>query len=142
MGLLVSRAAIAILLSVHLFLVVWAVAGIFEMATGYAVWEGAISPGFPDWMLWLQWPPILLTGLAFVAGYALRWPQMPQAVIAGYAVLAALCAYQTFFLLTHDTRFLAMAAEYAAYIAIGLFLLRSRLVRARLAGGAAAGANA
>lgn len=127
-----SRLAIVVLIAVHLFLLVWAIAGFIELLTGRAVWEGATSPEFPEWMLWAQWPPILLTALAFLVGYAVRWPLMPHAVVAGYVVLGALCAYQTFFLLTHDTRFIAMAVEYAAYIVIGLFLFRSALVNERL----------
>lgn len=133
MGDMLHRAIITALVAVHLFLLAWAIIGIAEFVSGQVIWPGATNPDFPRWMLLAQWVALPLTALVFLLGYAFGWRGMPSLLLAGYAVLAALCAYQTFFLLTHDTRFIAMALEYAAYVAIGIFLFRSARVQARLA---------
>jgi hypothetical protein len=46
-----------------------------------------------------------------------------------YGAMAAVCAYQTFFLLTDADRFRGMAIEYAEYALILVFLFRSRAMR-------------
>jgi len=127
-----SRVIVWVLVAVHLFLLAWAVVGLAEFVSGSVIWPGATNPGFPDWMLLAQWAALMATALIFLLGYQARWRAMPEALAASYVVLGALCAYQTFFLLHHDTRFLAMAAEYAAYIAIVVFLYRSKFIVARL----------
>ena len=126
------RAVVTALIAVHLFLFAWAAIGIAEFVSGQVIWPGATNPTFPRWMLVAQWAALLATGLVFPVGYAFGWRAMPYMLIAGYVALGALCAYQTFFLLVHDTRFIAMAMEYAAYIAIGIFLFRSARMQARL----------
>lgn len=47
--------------------------------------------------------------------------------------MAAMCAYETFFSLTNDSRFLAMAIEYSEYALILAFLFLSDYMRQRFA---------
>lgn len=131
---LLPRVVIGGLIAVHLFLIAWALVGLAEYVSATVPWPRVSNPLFPKWVLLAQWLLILPTALAFVAGYAWSWPQMPLAVTFGYVCMAALCAYQTFTILENDGRFLAMAAEYCAYVGIALFLFRSDFVQTRLAG--------
>lgn len=131
---LAPRIVMDVLMAVHVFLALWALVGLMEFAAARVPWPRVSNPLFPEWMLLAQWLAILPTAIAFLVGYALGWPYMPHAVTAGYYVMGALCAYQTVFLLQHETRYLAMAAEYAAYAAIAVFLFRSDHLRDRLAG--------
>lgn len=131
---LVPRVVVGVLVAVHLFLAAWTLVGLAEFFASQVPWRPISNPLFPPWMLLAQWLAILPTAIVFLAGYALGWQYMPHALGVGYAAMAGLCAYQTVYLLKHDTRFLAMAAEYVAYIAILVFLLKSNHVRQRLGG--------
>lgn len=53
----------------------------------------------------------------------------PRAMLCVYAAMAAVCAYQTFFILTHPSRFRAMAIEYLEYALILAFLFFSPRMR-------------
>lgn len=129
---LLPRLVVGVLVALHLFLAAWALVGLAEFFAPQVPWRRVSNPLFPEWMLHAQWLAILPTALVFLVGYALGWPYMPAALGVGYAAMAGLCAYQTVFLLQHDTRYLAMAAEYAAYVGILVFLVRSEYVRAHL----------
>ena len=70
---------------------------------------------------------MLLAGGIFLGGYAVRWSGTPVAL--AYVCLAALCAVETFGFLVSRTRFLGMAVECAAYVAIVIFLFRATSAR-------------
>lgn len=129
---LLPRITVWLLMGVHLFLIAWAVVGLIEFVSPQVPWPRVSNPLFPGWVLLAQWLLILPAALVFVLGYWAAWPQMPMVLAIGYALMASLCAYQTFTILENDTRFLAMAAEYAAYVAIVIFLFRSEYVQDRL----------
>lgn len=118
----------ALLLLVHAFLVVWAVAGLADWLLPRTPWPEVSNPLFPRSVLLLQWLFILATAGVFLVGFAFRWPLMPAATAVGYLAMASLCAVETFGYLEHRWRFAAMALEYATYVAILLFLFRSGYV--------------
>lgn len=121
------------LVIVHLGLAVWSLVGLVEFVLPAVPWPRIANPLFPPAVLLGQWLLVLGTATIFVGGYVRRWRHMPLAVGVGYALMASLCAYQTFFILMHEIRFVAMAAEFATYIAILAFLCRSP-ARARFIG--------
>jgi hypothetical protein len=84
-------------------------------------------------MLVLQWTLVCVAATVFIAGYLGRWRHTPVAMLSTYGVMALVCAYQTFFILTSPTRFQAMALEYVAYTVILLFLFHSEHMRLRFA---------
>jgi hypothetical protein len=83
-------------------------------------------------MLLLQWCVVAAAALTFLVGCAERWPRLPAAMVAWYVVMAAVCAWQTFFILEHPSRFAQMALEYAEYVAIAIYLHLSPHIRGRL----------
>ena len=127
-----DRAALLFLLAVHAGLLCWALVGFAEMVLATPPWPRLSNPLFSPGMLFLQWVLVAGAALTFLLGLALRWPRLRGAMAAWYAAMAATCAWQTFFILEHDTRFLAMALEYAEYAAILLYLHHSSAVRARI----------
>lgn len=127
-----DRAAIVFLLAVHAGLLGWAVIGFAEMVLAEPPWPRLSNPLFSPAMLFLQWFLVAGAALTLLLGYALRWPRLRGAMALWYAAMAATCAWQTFMILTHDTRFHAMALEYAEYVAILVYLHYSPIVRARL----------
>jgi hypothetical protein len=84
-------------------------------------------------MLALQWLLIAAAALVYIGGYVGRWRRTPVAMSVIYAAMALVCAYQTFFILTHPSRFREMALEYAEYAVILAFLFRSQHMRERFA---------
>ena len=76
-----SRGIVWILVAAHLFLLVWAVVGLAEFVSGQVLWPGATNPGFPRWMLLVQWAALLATALTFLVGYQARWRAMPKALL-------------------------------------------------------------
>jgi hypothetical protein len=69
-------------------------------------------------MLALQWSLIASAALVYICGYVGRWRRTPLAMSVIYAAMAFVCAYQTFFILTHPSRFREMTLEYAEYAVI------------------------
>lgn len=111
-----------VLVVVHLGLFAWAATGMAELLFSRVPWPRISNPLFSDQMLLTQWLLSLGAALIFLFGLALGWRNMPVALAVCYAAMAAVCAYQTFFILENDSRFIAMAVEYAAYVAIVTFL--------------------
>jgi hypothetical protein len=136
MARILSRWFMGLLLVVHAGLILWAGVGLAEWFLSTVPWQRVANPLFPPAMLLAQWLSILGTSGIFLAGYLLRWPGTPTAVTLGYAVMASICAVQTFGYLVHASRFVDMGLEYATYVVIALYLFRSALARERFAGGA------
>lgn len=120
-----SRLFAVILLVVHGGLALWGVAGFLELALPSVPWARLSNPLFSPSMLALQWTLICAAAMVFIAGDLARWRHTPRAMAGIYGAMAAVCAYQTFFILTSPTRFWAMAIEYVEYVVILLFLFRS-----------------
>lgn len=126
-----DRSVAAVLFAVHVGLLVWAAAGFAEMAWTDQPWPRVSNPLFSEAMLFLQWSVVAGAAATFCIGYARRWAGLPGAMTAWYAVMAAICAWQTFLILEHSARFVLMALEYAAYVAIALYLHLSPHMRGR-----------
>lgn len=127
-----DRAIAVLLVVVHAGLLVWAMTGFAKMAWATPPWPRVSNPLFSDAMLLLQWCVVAAAALTFLIGYACRWSRLRAAMAAWYVVMAAICAWQTFFILEHSSRFVQMALEYAEYVAIAIYLHVSPHIRSRL----------
>lgn len=127
---------VAGLVVLHIGLLVWALMGFAEWFRLAVPWPHVANPLFPHGVLLAHWTSVLLTASLFLGGLALRSPATPSAVACGYAAMATVCLIETTTYLVHDTRWLAMGLEYAAYIGIGLFMFRSAWAQAHFSGGA------
>ncbi|MEQ8267839.1 MAG: hypothetical protein RH982_11620 [Parvibaculum sp.] len=116
---------VAGLVVLHAGLLVWALMGFAEWFRVDVPLPHVANPLFPSGVLLAHWTSVLVTASLFLGGLALRWPATPTAVACGYAAMATVCLVETTTHLVHDTRWLAMGLEYAAYIGIGWFLFRS-----------------
>lgn len=130
-----SRLFPYLLLAVSALLLVWAVLGFIEYAAP-SVAFGLQDPGFPRGTQFLHWLLLLMTGAIFVVGFLLRWRHTPYATITMYATLATLCFVETVDFNAFgggSERFLFMAAEYAVYVVLSAYLLRSQHIAERFA---------
>lgn len=128
---IISRIFAGLLVLVHVGLAAWALVGFAEMIFAELPWDRVSNPLFGPGMLALQWSLILIAAVTFIGGYATRWPRTPVAMAVIYGAMSLTCAWQTFFILVHDTRFREMGIEYAEYAIILLFLFFSTHMRAR-----------
>jgi hypothetical protein len=118
------KIVLALLLLLHLGLLAWGISGLGEfLLPGLGL--GLQNPLFPAWLQLAHWIAILAGGGAFLAGYLLLPRLLLPLLAAAYLAMAAVCAVETLFFLEGSGKYLAMAAEYAAYLAI-LALLASR----------------
>lgn len=85
------------------------------------------NPRFPREVLFLQWSLTLAAGMVFLGGYSRSWSRTPSTMAGIYRAMAAVCAVETFGYLEGSARFVAMGLEYAAYVVIVVFLVRSDL---------------
>lgn len=128
-----SRSLPYALLAVKAGLLVWGILGLWEYllpAAGF----GLQNPGFPPGTQLLHWLLLLLTGSLFIVGFALRWRHTPGATIMMYASLATLCFVETVDFGAFGEAPLSlfiMASEYAVYVALSVYLLRSRRIAER-----------
>jgi hypothetical protein len=126
-----ARLIAGILIVIHTVLGGWALVGFAELLLSDVPWTRVSNPLFSRAMLLLQWVLIGTAAAIFLAGYFRRWKRTPLAMLFLYSAMAGVCAYQTFFILTSGTRFLAMAGEYVAYALILGFLFFSNRMRLR-----------
>lgn len=131
-----DRAIAALLVVVHAGLLAWALVGFAELAWPLPPWPRLSNPLFSGAMLLLQWTVVAAAAVTYLAGYASRWAGLRRAMVGWYVVMAAICAWQTFFILEHSARFAQMALEYFEYAVITLYLYRSQHIRERLSVGA------
>lgn len=124
-GISFGRIVLAGLVLLHAGLLIWALMGLAEWIFGAVPWPAVANPLFPRAMLFFHWLSVIAASAAFLAGLALRWPGTPIAVSLGYGGMAAVCLVETTQYLVHDMRWVAMAAEYAAYLIIGSWLFLS-----------------
>ncbi len=123
----------AVLLAVHGILIVIGAGGLVELAVAQPPWTPYTNPELPGWMLLVQWLLMLAAGAVFIAGYAMRLRALPHLMAGIYAVMAAVCALQTFTMLSNADRFTNMAIEYAEYAVILVYLYVAPPMRARFA---------
>ncbi|MCC7510552.1 MAG: hypothetical protein IT464_14415 [Planctomycetes bacterium] len=131
MGRVLTTLIVIVLLGVHALLVVIGVAGLMEWFVAQPPWPRFSNPELPRAMLALQWLLLIGAGAVFVAGYLARWRWLPFAMAASYLMLGAVCAVETFTMLTNEDRFTNMAIEYLEYTAILLFLFGAPEMRRR-----------
>ena len=124
-----GQAVLAGLAVLHAALLVWALTGLAEWLFGAVPWPEVTNPLFPRPVLLWHWLSVIAASSAFLTGLMLRWPGTPLAVVLGYGAMALVCLVETTQYLVHETRWLAMAAEYAAYLAIGSWLFFSATAR-------------
>ena len=117
------------LVLLHAGLLIWALMGFAEWVIPAVPWPEVTNPLFPRPMLFFHWLSVIAASTAFLAGLALRWPGTPLAVVLGYGAMAIVCLIETTRYLVHDAKWLAMMAEYAAYLAIGGWLFLSATAR-------------
>jgi hypothetical protein len=110
----------SLLLALHLVLLLWAITGLIEWVLPSVPWPPFSNPLFPHWLLFFHWLSVIIASLGFLIGFAYRWRWTPKAVIPAYFFMGVVCTIETISFLTHPLRFLAMTAEYAAYVAIPL----------------------
>ncbi len=115
-----------LLVVVHLFLGVWATGGFIEMVLKNVPWKPFTNPEFPDWLLFIHWGSVLFAAVGFLSGYFTRWDKTPQLMTVAYGIMALVCVIETFGYMTSETKYLAMGAEYVAYLLILILLFTPR----------------
>ncbi len=111
-----------ILLTIHFLLFFWAVGGFIEMIFDNVPWKPFTNPEFPFWVLVIHWGSVLFASVSFIYGYLAHWNKTPQIMTIAYGLMALVCIIETFGYMTSKTKYIAMGAEFMAYIII-LFLL-------------------
>lgn len=122
-----------VLILVKAGLLIWGVLGFWEYVVPSAGF-GLQNAGFPPGTQFLHWLLITLTGSIFVVGFLLRWQHTPFATVTMYATLATLCFIETIDFGAFGgppQSLFVMGGEFATYLAISFYLLRSRHIRNR-----------
>ena len=110
----------------HLFLLFWSVGGLLEMILPGVPWERFTNPAFPVWVLIIHWGAVLFATTVFLYGYFTQWSRTPELMAIAYGMMAIVCVIETFGYMTSSTKFLAMGAEFLAYVVILYLLFRSK----------------
>lgn len=114
-----------LLVVVHASLLMWSVGGFLEMLLPKVPWKPFTNPEFPVWVLIIHWSAVLFAAAVFLYGYFTQWHRTPQIMTIAYVLMAIVCVIETFGYMTSNTKYLAMGAEYLAYLIILLLLYRS-----------------
>lgn len=115
----------ALLITLHMGLLVWALVGVIEWFAPRVPWPPLSNPLFPPRLLLAHWISILLAASGFLIGCWTRWPHTPHFMVLGYFGMASVCALETFGFLQHSGRFIQMGLEYLSYVAVLLLLFFS-----------------
>ncbi len=116
------------LLALSVFLLCWGLLGLVEYVLP-SLNIGLQNSRFPDGLQFAHFFAIMLTGAIFVVGYLSKWPHTPFATITMYAVLATLCFVEVMDFGAFGggaTGVLTMMLEYAMYVSLSIYLLRSK----------------
>lgn len=119
------------LLVVSAGLLCWGGLGLLEYVFP-AVTLGLQDSNFPPGLQFIHFFAIALTGSIFLFGYLKRWPATPHATITMYAVLATICFIETIDFGAFGggaTAVMIMTTEFALYVALSAYLLRSSAIR-------------
>lgn len=109
----------------------WGFLGLLEYVFP-TVGLGLQNSNFPAGIQFMHFFAILVTGSIFVVGYLKQWPHTPQATIAMYAVLAAICFIETIDFGAFGggaSGVMIMLMEFALYVGLSIYLLRSSAIR-------------
>ena len=120
-----------ILFVIHLILLLWAAGGIIEMITPEVMWKPYTNPEFPGWVLVIHWGSVLFASVIFLYGYLTHWSRTPYVMIIAYGLMSLVCLIETFGFMTGKSKYLLMAIEFTAYIAILLLLFKTNYFRSR-----------
>lgn len=111
-----------ILLFVHAGLGVWALGGMVEWFAGRVPWKPFSNPEFPSPLLFVHWMSVLFASTIFIYGYFSRWSGTPLWMSIAYGIMAVVCVVETFGYMTSKFKYVAMGAEYTAYVVIVMIL--------------------
>ena len=114
-----------------LVMLVWGVLGFLEYLFGFAPFLPLQNPTFPKGTQLLHWLLITSSGAIYLAGYFARWRYTPFAMVVIYAMLATLCAVETFDFMQNPGRYGSFVRECIMYVIISIYLFRSQRMRAR-----------
>ena len=107
----------------------WGVLGFLEYFTGLAPVTGLQNINFPNGTQFIHWLLITASGATFLVGYITRWKHTPIVKVVLYAMLATMCAIQTFDFMTEPWRYRSFVTEIIMYILNSVFLLKSSLMK-------------
>lgn len=113
------------LVVVHSGLLGWSAIGFLELDPCWPLTRIS-NPLFSTSMLLWQWTLVSVAAVVFLIGFFARIRYLPESMSIVYGLMATTCAYQTFFILQHDSRFIQMAVEFMEYAVILLILFRMR----------------
>jgi hypothetical protein len=113
-----------ILLITHYILLLWALGGVWELSSTDVFWPRYSNPEFPFWVLLIHWGSVLFASISFLYGYFMRLSNTPQIMTLAYGLMAVVCIIETFGYMTSKTKYLAMGAEFTAYVVILLLLFK------------------
>lgn len=119
------------LLAFSAFLLLWGLLGLLEYFF-QSLSLGLQNSSFPDGLQFAHFFAIMLTGAVFIFGYLGKWPHTPYVTITMYAVLATLCFVEVMDFGAFGggtTGVLTMLLEYATYVGLSTYLLRSTAMR-------------
>ena len=108
----------------------WGLLGMLEYLFGFAPLMPLQNANFPAGTQLVHWILILGAGTTYLVGYFTRWKHTPFAMVVLFAMLATLCAIETFDFMTRPDRYSAYAREVTYYVIMSVFLLRSVRMRA------------
>lgn len=114
-----------VLFAIHILLGIWSLGGFLEMILAEVPWKPFTNPEFPDWLLVFHWGTVLFAAVSFSYGYIANWSHTPLMMTVAYLLMAIVCVVETFGYMTDSTKYMAMAAEFIAYISILLLLYKS-----------------
>ena len=115
----------SLLFAIHIFLLLWSVGGFAEMVVPKVPWKPFTNPEFPVWVLLIHWGAVLFALISFIYGYLTYWTKTPQIMLIAYGLMAIVCVIETFGFMTSKTKYIAMTAEYVAYVVILLLLFKN-----------------
>lgn len=107
----------------------WGALGLLEYCFQIAPLMPLQNANFPAGTQLIHWILILGSGGVYLAGYATRWRHTPFAMAIVFAMLATLCAIETFDFMTRPDRYSAFTREVIYYVLIAAYLHRSKRMR-------------
>ncbi len=125
----ISLAFSYLILTVHFALGIWGLLGFIEYLTGHVLIVSLQNPNFPSGTQFLHWVLATTAGFTFLIGYLEKWKHTPYVMAILYCCLSTLCFIETFDFMTKESRYILYAIELVEYIAITLYLFKSKRMR-------------
>ena len=108
---------------------IWGSLGFLEYFTGITPLVQLQNPTFPRSTQFIHWLLIFSSGGIYLIGYFTRWKHTPFTMAVIYAMLATLCAVETFDFMTNPGRYGSFIRECIGYVGISIYLFRSQRMR-------------